>query len=88
MDEIGLVVSGIDDDGLVRFEKVGTIDDRLLAGQHVEVHTRAGTLAAVIGATPPHLGGSAGASPATLAIDLGTDDAAATRQLGRRRWTP
>ena len=82
MDEIGLVVSAIDDDGLVRFEKVGTIDDRLLAGHHVEVHTRAGTLMGVIGATPPHLGGSAGSSPATLAIDLGTEDAAATRELG------
>ena len=82
MDEIGLVVSGIDADGAIRFEKVGTIDDRLLAGHHVEVHTRGGPVRGVIGANPPHLGGSAGASPATLAIDVGTDDAASTRRLG------
>ena len=64
MDEIGLVVSGIDPDGLIRFEKVGTIDDRLLAGRHVAIHTPHGVRAGVIGAIPPHHGGSAGSSPA------------------------
>jgi len=84
MDEIGLVVSGIDPDGGVRFEKVGTIDDRLLAGRHVTVHGDLGTLAGVVGAVPPHHGGSAGASPATLAIDLGVGSADDVRALGVR----
>lgn len=88
MDEIGLVVSGLDDDGLIRFEKVGTIDDRLLAGQHVRLHTKSGVLAGVIGATPPHHGGSRGSSPANLAVDLGTHDADATRALGVRMLDP
>jgi putative aminopeptidase FrvX len=82
MDEIGFVVSGIDDDGLVRFQKVGTIDDRLLAGRHVEIHTESGPLAAVIGAVPPHHGGSSGASPDTLAIDVGATSAAQARGYG------
>lgn len=88
MDEIGLVVTGVDEDGLIRFEKVGTIDDRLLAGQHVRIHTQAGPLAAVIGATPPHHGGSRESTPATLAVDVGTDDALATRALGVRNLDP
>jgi len=82
MDELGLVVSGIDADGAVRFEKVGTIDDRLRAGQRVVVHTAQGTLVGVVGATPPHHGGSSGATPDSLAIDVGASDAAGARALG------
>lgn len=82
MDEIGLVVSGIDPDGLVRFEKVGTIDDRLLAGRHVTIHTPGGARSGVIGAIPPHHGGSAGGGPATLAIDVGADSADEARAFG------
>jgi putative aminopeptidase FrvX len=84
MDEIGLVVSGIDAGGLVRFEKVGTIDDRLLAGRHVTVHGDRGPVSGVVGAVPPHHGGSAGSSPDTLAIDLGVRSAAEVRALGVR----
>jgi len=84
MDEIGLVVSGIDPDGLVRFEKVGTIDDRLLAGRHVTVHGDRGPLAGVVGAVPPHHGGSSGSGPATLAIDLGVRSADEARAVGVR----
>lgn len=88
MDEIGLVVSGIDEDGAVRFEKVGTIDDRLLSGRHVTLHTRAGALAGVVGAVPPHHGGSVGASPATLAIDVGASSAAEAGAFGVRVLDP
>lgn len=82
MDEVGLLVSGIDADGAVRFEKVGTIDNRLLAGQRVEIHTSQGTLVGVIGATPPHYGGSEGATPDSLAIDVGALDFAGVEALG------
>lgn len=88
MDEIGLVVSGVDADGLVRFEKVGTIDDRLLAGRHVMVHADGGSLHGVVGAVPPHHGGSSGSSPATLAIDLGMRSDADVRALGVRVLDP
>jgi len=84
MDEIGLVVSGVDPDGLVRFEKVGTIDDRLLAGRHVTVHGDLGPLPGVVGAVPPHHGGTAGSGPATLAIDLGVRSADDVRAFGVR----
>jgi putative aminopeptidase FrvX len=83
-DEIGLVVSGVEEDGSIRFEKVGTIDDRLLAGRHVTIHTASGGVPGVIGAVPPHHGGSAGASPATLAIDVGAVSAAEVASWGIR----
>ena len=55
MDEVGLVVSHIEDDGRVRFRKVGGIDDRILPSSHVTVHTEKGDVPGVIGIMPPHL---------------------------------
>ena len=53
MDEIGLIVSLVDED-FVRFRHVGGYDDRVLLGQEVTVHGRR-DLPGVIGARPPHV---------------------------------
>jgi endoglucanase len=53
MDEIGLVVSQLED-GFIHFLKVGDYDDRVLLGQQVTVHGRQ-DLVGIIGARPPHL---------------------------------
>lgn len=82
MDEIGLTVSGIDEDGLVHFEKLGTIDDRILSGSHVVIHGANGPVPGVVGAVPPHHGGSQGSSAADLAIDLGAASASEVRGFG------
>ncbi len=37
MDEVGLIVSKIDENGFIRFKKVGGIDDRLLLSQRVVI---------------------------------------------------
>ena len=55
MDELGLVVTDITEEGLLRFRKIGGIDDRVLPSTHVIVHTGKGDLPGVIGITPPHL---------------------------------
>ncbi len=54
MDEIGLMVKKIDEDGFLRISAVGGIDPRTLPGQRVCVHGR-DKLEGVIGAMPPHL---------------------------------
>ncbi len=53
MDEIGLIVSDLDE-SFIRFEQVGGYDDRVLLGQEVVVHGRR-DLPGVIGARPPHV---------------------------------
>ncbi|HSJ53537.1 MAG TPA: M42 family metallopeptidase [Anaerolineae bacterium] len=53
MDEIGLIVSSLED-GFVRFEQVGGYDDRVLLGQEVVIHGRR-DLPGIIGARPPHV---------------------------------
>ncbi len=42
MDEIGLMITGITNDGKLKFRKIGGIDDRLLLGRHVKVITEKG----------------------------------------------
>lgn len=53
MDEIGLVVSSIED-GFLRFDEIGMFDPRVLPSQNVLVHGRQ-VLPGVIGARPPHV---------------------------------
>jgi putative aminopeptidase FrvX len=55
IDEIGLIVHHIDDDGFLWFTAVGGWDSVVLAGQRVEVATREGTVPGVVGKRPIHL---------------------------------
>jgi len=55
IDEIGLIVTHIDDEGFLRFTGVGGWDAQILAGQRVELQTQAGPLPGVLGRKAPHL---------------------------------
>ena len=50
MDEVGLIITGIDETGLLRFTTVGGQDNRVLLGKSVEI----GDLYGVIGAAATH----------------------------------
>jgi endoglucanase len=55
IDEIGLIVHHIDDDGFLWFSGVGGWDPIILVGQRVEIATRDGVVAGVVGKKPIHL---------------------------------
>ncbi|HEX8206596.1 MAG TPA: M42 family metallopeptidase [Solirubrobacteraceae bacterium] len=55
IDEIGLIVTHIDDEGLLWFGQVGGWDPQILIGQRVEVATREGPIPGVVGKKPIHL---------------------------------
>jgi endoglucanase len=56
MDEIGLVVLGLDKNGFVRFHQIGGYDQRTLLCQEVVIHGYSGEkVFGVIGIKPPHL---------------------------------
>jgi putative aminopeptidase FrvX len=55
IDEIGLHISHIDDDGYLRFGQVGGWDASVLIGQRVRLRTREGDVPGVIGRKPIHL---------------------------------
>ena len=53
-DEIGLMITEIDEKGFLRFASVGGIDARILPGKEVIVHGTKDVLG-IIGAKPPHI---------------------------------
>jgi endoglucanase len=55
IDEIGIHVTHIDDDGFVKFGDVGGWDVLVLVGQRVRILTRGGPVTGVIGRKPIHL---------------------------------
>ncbi|MCD5324335.1 M42 family metallopeptidase [Pontibacillus sp. HN14] len=54
MDEVGFIVKKIESNGLLRFEKLGGHDDRILLAQKVRVKGRYGLKRGVIGTIPAH----------------------------------
>jgi endoglucanase len=55
IDEIGLIVTHIDDKGFLSFIGVGGWDPVILVGQRVELTTKDGVIAGVVGKKPIHL---------------------------------
>jgi len=55
IDEIGLVVTHIADEGVLRFETIGGWDPHVLVGQRVVVQSNGGVVPGVVGRKPIHL---------------------------------
>ncbi len=55
IDEIGLIVTHIDDQGYLWFSSVGGWDAQILVGQRVALDTHAGKVTGVVGKKPIHL---------------------------------
>ncbi len=89
IDEIGLIVHHIDDDGFLWFSGVGGWDPVILVGQRVELATREGIVPGVVGKKPIHLLKDEERTKAPelkhLHIDIGAkdgDDARARVRIG------
>ena len=89
IDEIGLIVSHIDDEGFLWFGGVGGWDPTILLGQRVELLTKDGRVPGVVGKKPIHLLESEEREKAPklkdLHIDIGAkdgDDARARARVG------
>jgi endoglucanase len=55
IDEIGLLVTHIDEKGFIWFSPIGGWDPQILVGQRVEIATRDGAVPGVVGRKPIHL---------------------------------
>ena len=55
IDEIGLIVTHVGDDGFLWFSAIGGWDPVILVGQRVEVHASGGVVPGVVGKKPIHL---------------------------------
>ena len=89
LDQIGLVVTAIDEDGFLKVTKCGGADIRVLAAAEVTVHGKK-PLYGVITSTPPHLSKPEDADKAKgfddIAVDIGmtADEAKKLVSLGDR----
>jgi endoglucanase len=87
IDEIGLVVTHVDDQGMIWFTNVGGWDPVILVGQRLEVQTANGPIPGVVGKKPIHLlkPDDRKKSPdlTDLHIDIGAKDGDQARELVR-----
>ncbi len=87
IDEIGLIVTHIDDEGYLWFGEVGGWDPQILVGQRVVLQTRGGPLRGVVGKKPIHLlrgeERKKVAEVRELHIDIGARDGEQARELVR-----
>jgi putative aminopeptidase FrvX len=87
IDEIGLIVTHIDDDGFLWFREVGGWDAQILVGQRVVIDTREGPVAGVVGKKPIHLLRDEERKKVAvirdLHIDIGARDGEQARKLVR-----
>ncbi len=93
MDELGLIVTRIEDDGSLRVRKVGGIDDRTLVGRVVEIKTEKGEVTGVLGLKPPHLMTESDDKKKVVSweevrVDVGTRSRKETEKLGVRVLDP
>ena len=87
IDEIGLIVTHIDDNGFLRFMGVGGWDPQILVGQRVEITTRNGAVFGVAGRKAIHLLKEEERDKVPklrdLHIDIGAKDGDEARELVR-----
>jgi putative aminopeptidase FrvX len=87
IDEIGLIVTHVDDQGYLWFREVGGWDAQILVGQRVVLATRDGDIRGVIGKKPIHLlrdeERKKVAEVRDLHIDVGAKDAEQARAMVR-----
>lgn len=55
MDEVGILVTHIEEEGFLRFHPLGGIAERILPGQRFRLRGRRGELRGVVGTKPPHI---------------------------------
>jgi putative aminopeptidase FrvX len=92
IDEIGVMITHIDDDGFLYFNGIGGWDPQVLVGQRIRLLTRGGPLIGVVGKKPIHLikpDEREKASKLTdLWIDVGAENRAGAQAKGVRVGDP
>lgn len=86
MDEVGFMVTSINNKGLIKFQTLGGWWSQVLLAQRVQIMTDQGPIIGVIGSTPPHLLEEGQRNkPMDLKqmyIDIGADDKEDAIKLG------
>ncbi|CAN5857209.1 M42 family metallopeptidase [soil metagenome] len=85
IDEIGFIVTSIDDNGFLWIDRIGGWDDQVVVGQRIIIDGRHGSVSGVIGKNAAHLLKPADREKITTLsdvwIDIGAKDRAAAEEL-------
>lgn len=88
MDEVGFMVTGVTDKGMLRFQTLGGWWSQVLLAQRVEVITRTKKITGVIASIPPHLLEDAQRNKPmaikNMMIDVGADSKQEVADMGIR----
>lgn len=88
LDEIGFMVTYIDDDGFLHFQTVGGWWEQVMLAQRVTVMTRDGNVPGVVGSKPPHVLSAEDRKKAMdmkdMFIDVGAADKEEAQKFGIR----
>lgn len=86
MDQIGLTVKHVTDQGFLKFSKVGGVTTQSLLNQRVTIHTQEKDVTGIIGMKPPHLMEKEERDKLPekkeLFIDIGAEDDEAVEEAG------
>jgi endoglucanase len=92
IDEIGLQITHVDDDGFLFFDEIGGWDPQILVGQRVRILGSEGEVPGVVGKKPIHLlkeeERTKAAKSRDLWVDLGASSAEEVASLGVRVGDP
>ncbi len=86
MDEVGLIITYITDDGYLKFDFVGSVDRRVALGKRV--HIGDNMIPGVIGLKPPHLSGPDEKNRIPKVSELYIDIGAESREQAERLARP
>ncbi|WOV83245.1 M42 family metallopeptidase [Sporosarcina jeotgali] len=88
MDEVGFMITGITENGMLRFQTLGGWWNQVMLAQRVEIITDTRVIPGVIGSIPPHLlTDEQRAKPMdvkNMLIDIGADDLEDAKRIGIR----
>lgn len=82
MDEVGVIITYITDDGYLKFDFVGSVDRRVVIGKQIFIGD--GMVPGVIGLKPPHLGGPEDKTKIPKVTDLYIDIGAGSKEAAER----
>lgn len=86
MDEVGFLITFIENEGFLRFEPLGGIPNNLLPGQRILLRGNKGDLHGIIGTKPPHIMGADEQNKVIpvedLFIDIGAESADTAKNKG------
>lgn len=71
MDEVGLIVIGINEFGMLKLQNLGSLNGEVLVSQVLNIYTKNGVIKGIIGALPPHLKTEQSTAISDLILDIG-----------------